>query len=93
MELNQKQESVVYNVTAEQDGWTVNASVVVVNGKVVNLDGSAFNNAAEGKSVALSGFRQGDNFVRTTHNVTDETSEVYTVFESLIAAVRDKYEV
>jgi ABC-type taurine transport system substrate-binding protein len=90
MELNQTQARVVYNVTAEQDEWTINASVAVVDGKVVNLDGSAVKK--DGQTVAFSGFSSGTKFMRTAQNVSDDTVGVYGVVEALIEAVRIKYE-
>lgn len=90
MELNQTQARVVYNVTAEQDEWTINASVAVVDGKVVNLDGSAVKK--DGQTVAFSGFSSGTKFMRTAQNVSDDTVSVYGVVEALIEAVRIKYE-
>lgn len=90
MELNQTQERVVYNVTAEQEGWTVSASVVVVERKVANIEGSAFK--GEGQSVAFSGFSNGTKFMRTAQNVSDDTVGAYSIIESLVEAVRTKYE-
>lgn len=89
MELIQTGAEQVYNVTAEQDGWKVNASVSVDEGKVVNLNGSA---VKDNKSVAFNGYRTEEAFVRTVYNVTDETNGIYAVLEALVDAVRVKYE-
>lgn len=89
MELIQTGAEQVYRVTAEQDGWQVNASVSVDEGKVVNLNGSA---VKDNKSVAFNGYRTEDDFVRTAYNVTDETKGIYAVLEALVDAVRTRYE-
>lgn len=89
MELIQTGAEQVYNVTAEQDGWKVNASVSVDEGKVVNLNGSA---VKANRSVTFNGYRTEEAFVRTVYNVTDETNDIYAVLEALVDAVRVKYE-
>lgn len=89
MELNQTQERKVYNVTADQNGWKINATVTVVEGKVVNLDGAAFKE--ENLSVAFNGYRSGETLYRSVHNVTDATYGVYDVIEEFVASVEDKY--
>ena len=90
MEINQTQERKVYNVTAEQDSWAVNASVAVVDGKVSMVEGSAVKN--EGQSVTFNGYRNGDKLMRTVHNVSNDTADVYGVVEGFIDAVLAKYE-
>ena len=62
MELIQTGAEQVYNVTAEQDGWKVNASVSVDEGKVVNLNGSA---VKANRSVTFNGYRTEEAFVAT----------------------------
>ncbi|MBR5198202.1 MAG: hypothetical protein IKW20_00055 [Bacteroidales bacterium] len=91
MEINQTQERTVFNVTAEKDGWTINASVIVTDGKVTNLDGSVFRGEGA-ESVTLNAFRQGVKLTRTVHNVTDDTADVYGVVEDFVASIRAKYE-
>ena len=95
MEINQTQERKVYNVTAQQDEWTVNASVVVNDGKVQNFDGSAFKKVGDGleiASVTFNGYRNGEKLMRTVQNVSDDTAGVYGVVEGFVDAVIAKYE-
>lgn len=90
MEINQTQERKVYNVTAEQNEWTVNASVAVVDGKVSMIEGSAFK---DNESVTFNGYRNGEKLMRTVHNVSNDTADVYGVVEGFIDAALAKYEV
>ena len=92
MEINQTQERKVYNMTADQGEWTVNATAAVVDGKVQNIDGSAFKTGNEGRSVTFNGYRNGDGIMRAVHNVTNETADAYGVVEEFIDSVLAKYE-
>lgn len=95
MEINQTKERKVYNVTAEQDEWTVNASVAIVDDKISVIEGSAFkrgNDGQESKGVAFSCYRNGVQIMRTVHNVSDDTIGVYDILEYFIGAVKTKYE-
>ena len=89
MELTQTQTRTIHQLAAEQDGWNINASVTVQDGKVQNIDGYATKEGVD--NVTFGAWRNGDTLTRNIHNITDNSYRVYEIIEELLTAVQDKY--
>lgn len=92
MELVQTTTRTVNQVTATQDGWMLNASVTVQNGRVVSVDGNARKQEDAMDDIGFTCWREGDVIKRNINNVDDGSKDVYTTISALVDAVVEKYE-
>ena len=95
MELNQTSTKTIHQVSAEQNGWKLNATVTVQNGKVINIDG----NARQGEVKEYEPHSEGTSFygrmegetLRMTYNFKHEDSAVCDILKAMVDAIIAKY--
>jgi hypothetical protein len=97
MELNQTSTKTIHQVSAEQNGWKLNATVTVQNGKVINIDG----NAKQGEVNEFAPYNEPTSFygrmegetLRMTYNFKHEDSAVCDILKAMVDAIIARYEV
>ena len=89
MELTQTQTRTIHQLAAEKDGWNINASVTIGDGKVQNIDGYATKEGVD--NVTFGAWRNGEKLTRNIHNVTDDSYMVSEVIEDFVTAIGEKY--
>jgi hypothetical protein len=97
MELNQTSTKTIHQVSAEQNGWKLNATVTVQNGKVINIDGNARQGEVNeftpyNEPTSFSGRMEGE-ALRMTYNFKHEDSAVCDILKAMVDAIIARYEV
>ena len=97
MELVQTTSKTIHYVTAEQNGWKLNASVTIINGKVTNIDGNARQGeqnelAPDEEATTFYGRMEGNAF-RISYNFKHEDADVCTLLRAMVDAIIARYEV
>ena len=96
MELNQTSTKTIHQVSAEQNGWKLNATVTVQNGKVINIDG----NARQGEVNEFTPYNEPTSFygrmegeaLRMTYNFKHEDSAVCDILKAMVDAIIARYQ-
>ena len=98
MELNQTSTKTIHQVSAEQNGWKLRASVTIENGKVTNIDGSAtYGEEKDGMTpyeemTRFNGWKEGD-ALRIAFDFRHEDADVCNLLRAMVDAIIAKYEV
>ena len=97
MELVQTTSKTIHQVSAEQNGWKLRASVTIEKGKVTNIDGSAaYGEEKDGMTPyeQMSSFygRMEGNALRISFNFRHEDADVCNLLRAMVDAIIAKYE-
>lgn len=90
MELVQTQTRTIHQLSAEKDGWSINASVTIVDDMVQNIDGYMHRDGVD--NVNFNVYRNGTKLIRGIHNVTEDAEGVCVIMETFVSATKAKYE-
>lgn len=95
MELNETMSRVTKTVTASAEGYDLTATAVIENGKIVNMNGriESAGHVDNGMTVRFESYRSDDNLVTAYYNFTKDDRHIVDIFNRLIDAVVDAYEV
>ena len=96
MELIQTKTKTIHQVSAEQAGWQLNASVTVEDGKVTNING----NARQGAMTQHEPYEDGTTFygsmeggiLRLTYNFRHNDADVCNLLRAMVDAIIARYE-
>lgn len=98
MELIQTTTKTIHQVNAEQNGWKLNATVTVQDGKVENIDGSAvYGEVAEGATpwnemIRFNG-RKEEDALRISFDFRHQDADVCNILRAMVDAIIAKYDV
>ena len=97
MELIQTTTRTIHQVSAEQNGWKLRASVTIENDKVTNIDGSAaYGEEKDGMTpyeqmTRFYGRKEGD-ALRISFDFRHEDADVCNLLRAMVDAIIAKYE-
>ena len=95
MRLQEKSSKEIKNVSTTYQGYDLDATATIENGKIINMNGHVVNNNDMGayENVRFDCFRQGDELKTTYYNFASDDRAILDIFNKLIDCAIAMYEV